>query len=320
MTTQILLADIGGTNARLVIAGAGQRPPAPATFKPRNLDDLNTAIAMVLRKEGDKRPRFAAFCAAGPVEDGAVTLTNRDMKLDADALAEANDFDGVLLVNDFEATAASLPVLTPADLRKMGGGEGKADAPRAVLGPGTGLGMAVLIPDGRGGFIPVASEGGHIDLAPSTEREAVLYDRLRAEFGHVSPDIVLSGPGLVRLYRAVLKADGAAPDDDAAAEIIAKRAHEKSSGAAIEAVTQFTAFLGAVAGDAALMFGAKGGVYLSGGILPQWAPHFDAKHFRQRFEAKGRLRDYLAKIPAYIVILREAPLLGLSRLAAEKLG
>jgi len=320
MPAPVLLADIGGTNARLVTAKAGERPQSPANFKPRNLDELNAAIAMLLKKEGDKRPRFAAFCAAGPVTDGVVTLTNRDLTLDADALGTANDFDGVLLVNDFEATAASLPALLPHDLRKMGGGEPVEAAPKIVLGPGTGLGVGALIPDNRGAAVPLATEGGHVDLAFATEREFALRKFFVERFGHVSPDLVLSGPGLVKLYRAILFMDDQPADPDATAEDIAKRARDKTSSAAIEAVTHFTALLGAFAGDAALMFGAKGGVYLAGGILAKWGSDLDVPLFRGRFEAKGRLRSYLAQIPVYLVAYEHAPLLGLSRLAAEKIG
>lgn len=320
MPAPVLLADIGGTNARLAVVNAGERPKSPLSFKPRNLAELNAALAVLLKKEGDRRPRYAAFCAAGPVTDGAVKLTNRDLTLDADALAEANDFDGVLLVNDFEAAAASLPALQPHDLRKMGGGEPAAGAPKLVLGPGTGLGMGALIPDGRGGFVTLASEGGHMDLPFSTEREFKLRAHFAESHGHVSPDLLLSGPGLERLYRAVLFLADQPNDPDATAEEIARRAHDKSSAAAIEAVTHFTALLGAVAGDAALMFGAKGGVYLAGGILAKWGADLDVPLFRSRFEAKGRLRGYLAAIPAYLVAYEHAPLLGLSRLAAEKIG
>jgi glucokinase len=256
----------------------------------------------------------AAVCAAGPLVGGHIDLTNCAWNISIDEIAAATGAKHVVLVNDFAAVGHALPVLDGGDLIQVGGGAPLAHSPKVALGPGTGLGVASVVPDGRGGYVVAPGEGGHTDLAPTNDREiAIVYQLIRSH-GHVSVERVLSGPGLETLYLAIASLDGLKLNAKPIAADIAKSARAKSDPAAVEAVALFTGWLGSVAGNAALTLGAQGGVYIAGGIVPQWGDLFDAKLFRHRFEAKGRMKTFLAPIPCYVVTAKDLAFRGLAAL------
>ncbi len=264
---RLLLGDIGATNAKFALLSNGAlgsvKSYAVADF-PRFVD----VVAAFL--DSDCRPlavREALLAVAGPVEDNRCVLTNCPWTFDAGELCTALGFAKVHLCNDFEATALSLPHLTAADLYPLGEGKAVRGAPMAVLGPGTGLGVACLVPGSYGSTV-VASEGGHVTMAAASRREDAIIDHLRRQFGHVSAERVISGAGLENLYRAVVTLDGAhAPTRDAAG--ITKAALDGDCPSARMALEVFCAMLGTVAGNVALTFGARGGVYIAGGIAPR---------------------------------------------------
>jgi glucokinase len=251
------------------------------------------------------------------VQDGRVDLTNCDWKVSLDEIATATGARRPILVNDFAAVARALPVLGGDDLVHIGGGTPVAAAPKVVLGPGTGLGVASLVATERGGWIVVPGEGGHADLAPSNERELAVVFHLIREFGHVSLERVLSGPGLETLYLALASLDGVGLKAKPVAVDIAAAARNGKDPLAVETVQLFTGWLGAVAGDLALTLDARGGAYIAGGIVPQWGELFDAKLFRRRFEAKGRMRSLLAPTPAYLITARDLAFRGLAALLGD---
>ncbi|GAC1626983.1 MAG: hypothetical protein NVS9B10_15470 [Nevskia sp.] len=214
------------------------------------------------------------------------------------------------VVNDFEAIAQAIPALRDqTDLRRCGGSTpGDAQAPRLVLGAGTGLGVAGLVPR-RGRWLVLAGEGGHVDLAPVDDQEHAVWLALRARHGALSAESLLSGPGLERLHVALgaQALSGPAIADAAAA----------GDAAARRTTRVFARWLGRVAGNAALTLGARGGVYLAGGIVPAWGEHFDVTAFRAGFEDKTGFGDWLAAIPAWIVRQPQPALIGLARLAGR---
>ena len=189
-------------------------------------------------------------------------------------------------------------------------------AAMAVIAPGTGLGVSGLVPDGAGGFAAIEGEGGHRTLAAQSPREWAIVNALAERFGHASAERALSGPGIEALYRAVASIDGVSCRGDRTAAEIAHDAFTRSDPVAVEAVATFTGFLGSVAGDLALTLGARGGVYLAGGIVPGWGGRFDAARFLDRFRAKGRFRGYLDAVPVRVVTHPYPALAGAGHLLA----
>lgn len=313
MTAEALLADIGGTNVRLATLTADGRITNVESWLTALYPDFGSAVRAYSALTGLALPvRAASVCAAGPVMGERIDLTNCSWNVSRSGIAEATGAASVALVNDFAAVAHAVPGLGASDAVQVGGDVPLAGAPKVALGPGTGLGVASVVPDGRGGWVAAPGEGGHVDLAPTNDREiAVVYQLLR-EFGRVSVERVLSGPGLETLYLALASLDGVRFNAKPMAHDIAKAAFAKSDPVAIEAVALFTGWLGSVAGNLALTLGARGGVYIAGGIVAQWGDKFDATLFRRRFEAKGRMKSFLAPIPCYVVTAKDLAFRGLA--------
>ncbi|MGA7965109.1 MAG: glucokinase [Gammaproteobacteria bacterium] len=306
-----LIGDIGGTNTRLALVDEGMCWTHMQTWRNEEFDALEEIVETYLDKQGG-RPEAAAFAVAGPVRGGKVRLTNRGWTIDADQLAKRFSLEHCRVVNDFSAVALGIPALAGDDLEQAGGDRAEPDAPVAILGPGTGLGVGGIVPgaDGRGGRVLV-TEGGHANLAAADERQAAIIERMRRRFGHVSAERAISGQGLENLYRALGEIEGKdIGASDAAA--IGKAALGGGDAIAAEALSQFFRFLGAVAGDLALSYGAFGGVYVAGGIVPRYREAFRASGFRDAFEAKGRMSGYVEAIPAYVILHDEVELLGLA--------
>jgi glucokinase len=317
-TEPILLADIGGTNARFALLESERlRAVAslPVAAHPSTLAAIRAYLA------GDGRGvalRRAAIAAAGPVEDGRVSLTNAGWSIDGSALREALGLGALTVVNDFTALAWSLPGLAASDLCAIGGGRALAGAPLAVIGPGTGFGVAALLRVG-GREIALATEGGHATLSAEDRREDEIIQSLRESLGHVSVERLLSGDGLARLHAAAAAREGLPAPTLAAAEIV-ERAVAGTCMACRATLDLFCALLGSVAGNIALTLGARGGIYIAGGIVPRFADHLARSPFRARFEAKGRMSDYLRAIPTSIVRHPHPALLGLARLVRRSEG
>ena len=299
-----LIADIGGTNARFALAderGFGE----VTTFSTDAFDGPESAMRAFL---GGSVPRAAAVACAGPVEDGVVRLTNAGWLIDAARLRAELGIGDMVVINDFEAVAWALPELGEEDVAAVGRGGAEPGAPALALGAGTGLGVAAYVPCGDGAVV-VAGEGGHVTMPAFTEGESEMLSAFRRELGHVSAERLLSGDGLVRLHDWY---GGGAPSRTPAE--ITDAAVNGTSVVARQALNAFCAMFGTVAGDLALAFGARGGVYIAGGIVPRIGDYFAASEFRRRFEAKGRFRDYLAGIPTLIVRHPNPALAGLAGL------
>jgi len=311
-TAPQLIADIGGTNARFALRRPGRAPYRIRSLPTRDFPRLaDAARAYLAGAAPGTRPRHAAIAVAAPVTGDRVQLTNRDWSFSTAGLRRALGLDRLAVINDFAAIAHAVPSLRPADWIGVGGGRGDPRAPVALIGPGTGLGVALLVPDG-GRHIPVATEGGHVSLAAADAEEDAIVAAIRGRFSHVSAERVLSGPGLVNLYRALAGLRGlAAPLSDPSA--ITEAALAKTDALAEATLDAFCGFLGGVAGNLALTTGARGGVYIAGGIVPRFADRLARTPFRRRFEAKGRYKAWLAPIPVRVITRPQPALLGLCR-------
>ena len=311
-----LLADIGGTNARFawqMASGAAitDLRVLPCADHPTVADALRAYLAA----SGHAPPPDGAIAIANPVVGDQVRMTNHHWTFSIQALRRDCGFQRLEVLNDFTALALALPALDPADLRQVGPGASVAGSAIALIGPGTGLGVSGLLPDGRGGWVPLQGEGGHATLAGRTPREDAVLARLAALYRHASAERAVSGPGLVDLHQALQAID--APFDEprplGAAEIVSG-ALDANDAACLEALDLFCAFLGTAAGNLALTLGARGGVYIGGGIVPRLGDAFALSPFRQRFEDKGRFASYLAQIPVYVIHAAQSPaLLGAAR-------
>jgi len=315
----ILVCDVGGTRTRLALAARKD-----GAFEFIGLEESPTTPDLAAKVErflaGGAKPldqgasplplTAAAFGAAGPIgPDGSIRLTNAGFRLDAAALAGAAGLPHALLVNDFRAIAEAIPHLPPASLEPCGGGAAVAGEPVVVLGPGTGLGTAIGA-RAPGGWHVIQGDGGHADLAPVDDEELEAWQRLRRAHGRVSAETVLSGPGLERLYAAISGRTLGAADIDSAAW--------RGEPDAVRAHALFTRWLGRVAGNLALAAGARGGVYLAGGILPRWSGRFDVAAFRRAFEDKGQYGEWLRAIPCFLITHPYPGLLGLAVLASAQ--
>jgi len=313
---KILLGDIGGTNVRFAVLTAGDLGPI-AHLPVSNYRSLGGAIGDYLERHGDGTPPDAALLGvAGAVERGRGVLVSSQWEIDAGAIHAQYGIKSVHLLNDFEALAYALPHLTQHDVRAIAaGGKPPPGEAMAVLGPGTGLGMAGVVH--RGEHITVVpTEGGHATLPGTTPREDAVIAYLRERFGHASAERALSGPGLQNLHAAVAALDGVTVPARPAAEIT-RLALEGSCPVCAAALDMFCAMLGTVAGDLALMFRARGGIYIAGGIGARIVDKLQQSDFLARFKDKGRFRSYLERIPVTVIVNPDSAFRGLKALAAH---
>jgi len=310
---KVLLADIGGTNARFALLAGG----VLGTIVHMAVSDYGSfheALDKYLgHLPGAGTIRAAILAVSGPVQNGRCALTNNPWVIDAVDLRAAYGFSTVRLINDFEAVAWALPRLSRDKLLQVGGGQRVVSAPLAALGPGTGLGMAFSIPHATSHLV-FPSEGGHSTLAGTSLREDAVIAWLRQRFGHVSVERVLSGNGLENLHEALAALDHLTLPRRPAAEIT-QAAIQGNCPTSRAAVDMFCAMLGTVAGNLALILGARGGVFVGGGILRHMSEYFANSGFRARFEDKARFSKYLEPIPAYLILDEDAAFVGLRALA-----
>jgi glucokinase len=315
----VLVADIGGTNARFAaLPEGGGRPSAAVRLRTGDYGTLAQAVGAAVTR-GLPQPRSLLVAAAGPLAGRTCRLTNagapgRPLLLDGPDTLRALDLADGLLLNDFEALALALPSLGADDVLVVGGGAFRASAPRVVVGAGTGLGVAALLPT-PAGPLPVASEGGHAALSLDGLAAAALRGTLAAGGSRLSAEDLLSGRGLARLADSVVRSRHLELPFRTP-EVVTTQALARAEPTAVQAVELFLELLGAFAADAALMFCATGGVYVGGGIAPRFAGWLRDSRFRQAFEARPPAQTLLAGIGTALVTTEDAALLGLAALAA----
>ena len=307
------LGDIGGTNARF---GWQVSVDAPITDVHvlacadyvSLADAANAYLALIDRAA----PASAAFGIANPVFSDAIEMTNHHWRFSIDALRRALGLQRLLLINDFTALALALTRLPDSSKRLIGGAQAVAapDAAIGLIGPGTGLGVSGLLPLGyQNKWIPISGEGGHVTLSASTQAEFDVITQLQKRYGHVSGERIISGTGLVDLYHALGDLHGGVAREITTPAQVWERAIAEPNSRANEAIDLFCAFLGSAAGNLALILGARGGIYIGGGIIPRMGDRFDQSPFRARFEAKGRFKNYLEKIPTWVISSPVSPAL-----------
>ncbi|WP_426026971.1 glucokinase [Brevundimonas sp. TWP2-3-4b2] len=312
----LLVGDVGGTNARFALARMVEGRPVlehhdsfPAETYPTFLEGVRAFIDGCPIK-----PTGGVLAVAGPVTEGEIDLTNSPWRVSETEL-QTLGLNPVRLINDFEALAWGAPVVPDAMLASLGGpAAGDPQAAIAVLGPGTGFGVSALARDIHGHEIAMRSEGGHACFAPGDAVEDEILRLLRRRYDRVSIERLICGPGLLNLHRALAEIDGRESHIEDPARITAE-ALENPNSPCGATLARFCAILGAVAGDIALTTGARGGVYIAGGIAPRILPFLKASPFRERFERKGRFQDYMAAIPTHVILHKHAALLGAARVA-----
>ena len=314
-----LLGDVGGTNARFALQETAGAPPSQiVTYRGADYPTFADAILKYLSQVTGPKPVQGAIGIANPIVGDHVQMTNSTWSFSIEDIRVKAAFSRFLVVNDFTALALSLPGLEPQHIRQVGGGSADATAAIGLMGAGTGLGVSGLLRiDGGRRSVPLGGEGGHVSLAPDNAREDAVVAALRAKFGHVSAERALSGSGLVNLYEALCGLDGVqAKALDPAG--VSAAAMDGSDAHAVEAVDMFFAFMGSVAGNLALTLGARGGLYIGGGIAPRLGDWIERSQFRERFVAKGRFRAYLDAIPTWLIHADVSPaLIGAARALDE---
>lgn len=305
-----LIADIGGTNARFALAFPDGRIGSECILSGADYPDLIQAAAAYLREVAGPRPRRAAVAVATPISGDWIQFTNSPWSFSTEAARQALGLEQLLIINDFTALALALPLLGPDERRQVSEGTAVEKAPIGLIGPGTGLGVSGLVWSGHH-WIPLETEGGHVTFSACDEREWAIYRVLQRRFDHVSPERLLSGPGLVNLYTALAELEGWSAEDLVPADIT-DRALTGSCRHCVEVLELFCGMLGTAAGNLALTLGARGGVYIGGGIVPRLGDFFDRSAFRARFEAKGRFSDYLATIPSWVITAVNPALRGVA--------
>ncbi|OQS46482.1 glucokinase [Chromobacterium violaceum] len=313
-----LLGDVGGSNARFALETAPGVIEDILTLSNERYPTLEDALRDYLAQVGARRVAHAAIGIANPLNGDLVRMTNCHWSFSIEAARRALGLSTLLLLNDFTALALALPRLPRRELAQVGGGAPRPDAPLALIGPGTGLGVSALVPH-AGGWRALAGEGGHTSFAPANEREIGIWRYASARFGHVSHERLLSGSGLSLLHRALCALDGAEEAGLPPAEVSA-RGLSGADARCREALEIFCALLGSAAGNLALTLGARGGVYIGGGIVPRLSGFFEQSPFRRRFEDKGRMSAYLADIPVYLITSAYPALPGVAAHLADHLA
>jgi glucokinase len=294
------MADIGATTTRCALVDAKGQELAPEIFE--NADF--TGVAAVLRayldhRRASDRPNRAALAVAAPITGDEVKMVNIGWHFTQTGLRRELNLTRLQLVNDFTAVAWALPRLTPADVVQIGGGESVPGATLATLGPGSGLGVSALVP-ASDSWAAISGEGGHVSMPAATLEEQDVIATLRDRFdGHCSAERVLSGPGLVNLYVTLSERAGRGHPTVVPKDVT--HLAKQGEPLARKTLAMFFAMLGTVASNLALTTGARGGVYIAGGIVPRILDELRKSEFRARFDQKGRYHEYLAAIPTYVI-------------------
>ncbi|UTW04303.1 glucokinase [Amphritea atlantica] len=309
MSEYALVGDIGGTNARFALV----RPGAVVlesvhTLQCSDYSNIDAACRAYFDQVGITGIERACLAFACPVQGEQIKMTNNHWHFTRTDLAQQLGLKQLKLVNDFTAMALGMLHIGEDEKIQVGSGHSLEGAARLVIGPGTGLGVSGLV-KANDDWIPLSTEGGHISFAPADEVEIDLWRALVARFGRVSVERILCGQGLLNLYQILSAQQGSEVRCQSPAEV-SVAAVEGDDPVAVESLQRFCRILGNVAGDNVLTLGARGGVYLCGGILPKVAEFFLQSGFRRAFEDKGRFVDYMQNVPVWLCTAENPGLLG----------
>ena len=310
-----LIADIGGTNARIASIDRHGRTSDPVIFHVADYLSFDDAVADRVLPFLPEPPKSMVLALAANIEGEEAKLTRGHWTFAPRALISAYNLRELILLNDFEVLAMSLPSLPGSGLRSLGTSPTDERGPKLVVGAGTGLGIGALIPVGDS-WLPVRSEGGHIDFGPSSKRDYELWPYLSTDGARIDAESVLAGAGIERLYAAIMGFGGTPMQSLSVGEIVSAAARGVDE-AATEAITLFTRHLGRYAGDLALLFLARGGVYVGGGVVGRLESLFDSGVFRAAFVEKAPFGSMLDLIPTSLISHPTPAFLGISALIEE---
>lgn len=313
-----LVADIGGTNARFALETASGVIEKVEVLPCNDYNTVVDAIKEYLKRVGEPKISHAAIAIANPILGDWVQMTNHHWAFSVETTRQSLGLETLILLNDFTAQALAITRMPKEELVQIGGFKQVEDAPKAVIGPGTGLGVSGLIPS-KAGWVPLAGEGGHVSFAPFDDAEIMIWQYAKKKYGHVSAERFLSGAGLTLIHEALSAREGIKRQKLTPAEI-SERALSGTSPLCRLTLDMFCAMLGTVSSNLALTLGASGGVYLCGGIIPRFIDYFKDSPFRNRFENKGRFDAYLAAIPVYIVLSKYPGINGAAVALENHLG
>jgi len=314
-----IVADIGGTNARFALVTGEQN----GQFILDNILILNGSQyasfsdalrAYIATLEGVK-PLSACAAIAGPIDGDNVRMTNLSWAFTQSQIRDEFGFHTFAAINDFASLAVATSALQPSHLVSVREGRRELQACKAILGPGTGLGVAGLAYN-KGTWLPIPSEGGHVNIAPATPLECDVVKAAMATHGHVSAEVFISGPGLVNLYHALCAVKGIEARKLEPKDVTGDGVSGRDSNCQL-ALELFCSFLGSLSGNVALTYGAKGGVYLGGGVLPRIVDFVKASDFNQRFASKGVMSPYLQDVPVDIIAHPETAFVGAATWLAQ---
>ena len=295
-----LIADIGGTHTRLAIFCQDHTIISQQSYNNREFKELGQILeGYIDQLPAEYRPGAGVFAVACPVRGDEIQFTNSAWNFSTNEFCSRFSFKFLEVINDFVAVALAIPGLDKDDCIKIGRGEVNKNKPVGVIGPGTGLGVSILIP-AAGRWTAISSEGGHVMLPAFNEEEEKIISAIRKHHGHVSAERLISGPGLALLYRTIAKLNGINVTDLNPEDITAHDA-AGTDPLASQALDIFLEMLGTLAADLAVTSGAGGGIYIAGGILPKIRERFVCSGFRNRFTDKGRYHDYLEQIPTFLI-------------------
>src|SRR5687768_4949956 len=309
--TDLLVADIGGTNARFAISAPDGSLQELRVLHAAKFPKIEEAVAAYFAELKRPRPSQACFAVACPAKGAEIKLTNSSWRFVKEELRQHFQFGRFVIINDFEALAASVPVLKGAQLAELRPGVADPTSVSLVIGSGTGLGVGAFVPAGKSAWAVISGEGGHVGFAPNTEQEIRLWQRMREKYGRVSAERVLNGAGLVNVYRFMADEAGQLVGEIDAPEI--SRRALAGEEVAINTVLMFFDMLGSVTGDLALAFGSRGGVYIGGGITPKLLDFARRSKLIDRFLDKGRVAAILHSMPICVIVEDRAALYGVRR-------
>lgn len=307
-----IVADIGGTNARFALVtdkdGDQFIIEHVNILSGSNYAQFTDALEAYIASLNGIKPTSACIAIAGPVDGDLVKMTNLPWSFSKQEIKKQFDLQSFEVINDFAAVAIASSRLTPENLISIKSGTINPTANKAVLGAGTGLGVAGLAHN-AGAWLPISSEGGHVNMAPATVFEAEVITAAIKRYGHVSAENFLSGPGLVNLYTSICDVQGAAIQSFEPKDVTAK-ALDNSDEQCRQTLSTFCAFLGTVSGNLTLTYGAKGGVYVAGGIVPRFIDFLRESDFIARFSEKGIMSHYVEDVPVNLIAYEQTAFLG----------
>jgi glucokinase len=325
----ILAGDIGGTTVSLALFDHKEGNldlKRKESFISKNYSEFESILQEFFEGRNISLEK-ACFGVAGPIEKDRCEVTNLEWVVDLKALKKFLGIESIWLINDLAAMAYSTPFLQDAEIEVLQVGENVNSGRVAVIAAGTGLGQAFLIPESSGRYLVIDSEGGHCDFPFHDEMEKGLYQFLKGQYGRVSIERVLSGEGLTQIYQFLNKHLSIKEPEWLTKELlvndpastVARYGIEEKSEICQRALEMFISFYGRVAGNLALQFRAKGGVYIGGGIAPKIISRIKSGNFMESFLSKGRFRDFMTSIPVRVIMNEKASLFGAAQFAlAEK--